>query len=309
MALRLATRGSELALAQSGHVAKDIAARLGTEVELVIVQTSGDRLAHVPLATYGGKGLFIKEIEEALLSGAADLAVHSAKDLPAKTPDGLHLAAFPTRADPRDALLCAPGGAKCLAELPTGAVVGTGSARRRMWLQKHFPALEVRALRGNVTTRVKRLDAGDFDAMVLACAGLDRLGMGERIDERIAPELLLPAVGQGVLAIETRAATALADDLEVMNDPQSEHVIHCEREVLRGLDADCNVPLSAFAERGDDGVTRLRAALGLPDGTRIETIERFGRDARRLGRETAETLRASGGEAILRKLREDAGLD
>jgi hydroxymethylbilane synthase len=189
-------------------------------VELVTVRTSGDRLADVSLAKIGGKGLFVKEIEEALLDGRADLAVHSAKDLPAKTADGLVLAAFPERADPRDALV-GRGTAVHLLGLPNGARVGTGSARRCAQLAALRPDLAILPLRGNVTTRLERLAEGRFDAVVLACAGLDRLDLGARIHERIATDLLLPAPGQGVLAIEARAGEALADDLGALGDDAS----------------------------------------------------------------------------------------
>src|SRR5690606_2731245 len=210
--LRIATRASRLALTQTQWAARRIEAALGVATELVPMRTSGDRLADVSLARVGGKGLFVKELEEALLDGRADVAVHSAKDLPARLPDGLALVAIPARADPRDA--CVTGGRHAsLADLPKGARVGTGSARRAAQLRAWRPDLEVLPLRGNVTTRLGRLDAGAFDALILACAGLERLDLADRIDERIAPARLLPAVGQGVLALEARPGTALAADL------------------------------------------------------------------------------------------------
>jgi glutamyl-tRNA reductase len=199
--LRIATRGSQLALAQSGFVARRIEESLGVETELVEIRTTGDRIENVSLAKIGGKGLFIKEIEEALLEGRADLAIHSAKDLPAAIAPGLTLAAFPERADPRDALIGHGPGAR-LEELPRGARVGTGSLRRGSQLRAIRPDLEVIPLRGNVDTRLRKLEEEGLHAVILACAGLDRLGLGDRVHQRVSPTLLLPSVGQGTLAIE-----------------------------------------------------------------------------------------------------------
>jgi hydroxymethylbilane synthase len=303
--LRLATRGSRLALAQSGGVARRVAERLGVAVELVVVKTSGDRLADVSLAKLGGKGLFVKELEEALLAGAADLAVHSAKDLPAVLAPGLALVASPERGDARDALV-ARGSASQLAELAAGARIGTGSARRSAQLRALRPDLELAPLRGNVTTRLERLDEGGFDAVVLACAGLDRLGLGDRIHERVSPDLLLPAVGQGVLALEARADSALAADLRALGDAASERALCAERSFLARLQGDCNVPLAAFAETTADGALRLRGLVAGSDGARIARAEAHGHDAERLGVEVAEQVLARGGDAILAALRREA---
>ena len=199
--LRIATRGSRLALAQSRAVARRIEERLGVESELVEVRTSGDRMQNVSLAKIGGKGLFTKEIEEALLGGRADIAIHSAKDLPVAIPPGLILAAFPERADPRDALI-GRGPDTSLEALPRGARVGTGSVRRASQLLAVRPDLEIVPLRGNVETRLRKLEEEDLHVVILACAGLDRLGLGDRIHERLSPNLLLPSVGQGTLAIQ-----------------------------------------------------------------------------------------------------------
>ncbi|HEY8494713.1 MAG TPA: hydroxymethylbilane synthase [Myxococcota bacterium] len=301
--LRIATRASQLALTQSGWVARRIEERLGVATELVPLRTTGDRLANVSLAKVGGKGLFVKELEEALLDGRADLAVHSAKDLPARLPEGLALVAFPERADPRDALV-AGGRFRRLADLPPGARVGTGSVRRSAQLLAWRPDLRIVPLRGNVPTRIARLDEGGLEAVILACAGLDRLALAERIDERIASERLLPAVGQGVLAIEARAGGALAADLSAALDhADSARALAAERALLAGLEGDCNVPLAGFAEPLADGRLRLRALVASPDGTRVVRAEEEGADPEALGRAVAERLLAEGAAAILADLR------
>jgi hydroxymethylbilane synthase len=301
--IRIATRASRLARAQSEWVADRIRARLGVETELLPLRTTGDRLADVPLAPAGGKGLFVKELEEALLDGRADLAVHSAKDLPAHLPDGLALVAFPERADARDALVA--GGRASLDSLPRGSRVGTGSARRAAQLRAWRPDLEVVPIRGNVTTRLERLDAGhaELAALVLACAGLERLGLGARIDERIDPERLLPAAGQGVLAIEARAGAALAAELAALSHRESARAYAAERAFLVRLQGDCNVPLAALAEPGPGGRLRLRGLVSSLDGARIARAEGEGGDPDALGREVAEKVLAQGGRAILDALR------
>ena len=303
--LRLATRGSQLALSQSGWVARRVEQALGVPVELVTVRTSGDRLADVSLAKIGGKGLFVKEIEEALQGGRADLAVHSAKDLPARIAEGLVLAAFPERADARDALVARDVGGHLLG-LPPGARVGTGSARRRAQLSALRPDLEIVALRGNVTTRLERLTERGFDAVILACAGLDRLDLGGRIHERVSADLMLPAVGQGVLAIEARAGESLADDLGALTHAPSARAIAAERAFLARLEGDCNVPLAAFAEALPDGALRLRGMVLSLDGPQIAQSEAQGADPVALGVSVAETVLAKGGAAILDALRSAA---
>jgi len=302
--LRIATRGSRLALAQARWVAARLEAALGVATELVAVRTSGDRLQDVSLAKVGGKGLFVKELEEALLAQRAELAVHSAKDLPARLPDGLVLAAFPERADPRDALVSG-GRVHALAELPRAARVGTGSARRAALLRALRPDLDIAALRGNVTTRLDRLDAsaGGLAAVILACAGLDRLGLAARIDERIDPGVLLPAVGQGVLALEARAGEALAEDLAALTHVDTARAIAAERAFLARLQGDCNVPLAAFAEPLAPGRLRLRGLVASPDGRRVVRGEAEGGEPAALGDEVAEKLLAQGAREILAALR------
>jgi hydroxymethylbilane synthase len=305
--IRIATRGSALALAQAGGIARAVEAALGCETELVPIVTSGDRLADAPLASVGGKGLFVKEIEEALLDGRADLAVHSAKDLPAALPDGLVLAAFPARGDPRDALIGREPGAR-LETLPRGARVGTGSARRGSQLLALRPDLVQVPLRGNVDTRLRRLEERGLDAIVLACAGLDRLGRADAIHERIDPTLLLPAVGQGTLALETRAEDPLARELLVLDDATTRACLAAERAFLRELEGDCNVPLAAFAEPLAGDRLRLRALVASPDGRALVRDEQVaGRsDALAAGRSAGRQVLANGGAAILERLRAEA---
>jgi hydroxymethylbilane synthase len=306
--VRLATRASALARAQSGSVARALEAALGCETELVPLTTSGDRLADASLAKVGGKGLFVKEIEEALLDGRADLAVHSAKDLPAGERAGLVLAAFPPRADPRDALVARAPGATLLG-LPRGARIGTGSARRASQLLALRPDLEPVPMRGNVDTRLRRLHERELDAILLACAGLERLGRADAIHERIDPAALLPAVGQGTLALQTREGDPLARELAALDDATTRACLVAERAFLTALEGDCNVPLAAFAEPIAGGRLRLRALLASPDGRALVRCEQDASpaDAALAGRRAAAHVLANGGEAILARLRAEAG--
>jgi hydroxymethylbilane synthase len=304
--VRLATRKSDLALTQARLVAGMLEAKLGVSTELLRVETSGDRLQSVSLAKLGGKGLFVKEIEEALLDHRADLAVHSAKDLPAAQPEGLELVAFPERVDPRDALVARERGAT-LGSLPRGARVGTGSVRRTAQLRALRPDLEVVPLRGNVPTRLRKLESEKLDAVILACAGLERLGLAERIDERLAPEVMLPAVAQGILAIEGRAGDAIARDATALGHAATAAQAAAERAVLVRLEADCNVPLGAYAEASAAGL-RLRALLATSEGDRMARAEAEGAadEAGALGERVADALLAGGGAALLAELRAGA---
>jgi hydroxymethylbilane synthase len=311
--LRIATRASELAVTQTRWVARRIEAKLGVETELVPLRTTGDRLANVSLAKVGGNGLFIKELEEALRDGRADLAVHSAKDLPARVPPEFALVAVPERADPRDALVSG-GRYASLAALPPGARIGTGSTRRGAQLRAWRPDLEVVPLRGNVATRIQRLDEGGegaglrLDAVLLACAGLDRLGLAARIDERVAPEHLLPAVGQGTLALETRAGSSFGADLAALTHADSGRALRAERALLARLEGDCSVPIAGFAEPCAGGGLRLRGLVASPDGARTVRAEGTGADPEALGAAVADDLLRQGGDAILAALRAAAGL-
>jgi hydroxymethylbilane synthase len=302
--LRIATRGSALALAQARMIGAAAEAATGRPFELVILQTTGDRIQDRALAAIGGKGLFVKEIQEALLDGRADLAVHSAKDLPAQTPDRLTFVAFPRRADPRDALVARDPGLR-VALLPRGARIGTGSVRRASQLRARRPDLELVPLRGNVDTRLRKLDELALHAVVLACAGLDRLGLSERIHERIEADDVLPAVGQGTLALEARVDDELASELAVLDDPVARACLTAERGFQAGLEGDCAVPIAAFAELDHAGRLRLRGLVAQPDGRRIVRgeIEASASEAARAGSDLARELRARGGEEILAALR------
>ena len=302
--LRIATRGSALALAQSRMIGAAVELATGRAFEIIIIQTTGDRIQDRSLAAIGGKGLFVKEIQEALLDGRADLAVHSAKDLPAKTPDGLTFAAFPRRADARDALVASEPGAR-ISVLPRGARIGTGSVRRSSQLRARRPDLEIVPLRGNVDTRLRKLVELELHAVVLACAGLDRLGLGERIHERIDTTDLLPAVGQGTLALEVRAGDSLVAELASLDHAATRACLLAERAFQAGLEGDCAVPIAAFGELDTAGRLHMRGLVARPDGGRIVRgeIEADAKDAVRAGAELAQELRARGGEEILAALR------
>jgi hydroxymethylbilane synthase len=301
--VRVATRGSDLALAQAHYVAGRLRDELGLESELVVIKTTGDRVQDVSLAKIGGKGLFVKEIEEALLEERADVAVHSAKDLPAALAEGLVLACFPQREDPRDALVARHTGMG-VEDLREGARVGTGSFRRSAQLLAVRPDLEIVPLRGNVPTRIAKLESENLDAVVLACAGLDRLGLGDQISERIAPEVLLPAVCQGTLALETRAGDPLTAKLASLDDARASISAAAERPFLVRLGADCTVPLAVHASFESDDSLRVRGLLASLDGTRILRHEERGpsRDASALGTSVAEAILAAGGDAMMDEL-------
>lgn len=302
--LRIATRGSDLALAQARYVAARIERELSASTELVIVQTTGDRIQDVSLAKIGGKGLFIKEVEETLLDGRADVAVHSAKDLPAVLAAGLVLAAFPERADPRDALV-ARGAGVTLESLRSGARIGTGSTRRAALLLARRPDLEIVPLRGNVPTRLSRLEDEALDAVILACAGLDRLGFGHVVSERIAPEWLLPAVCQGTLALQARAGDGLAADLARLDQREVAIATRAERSFLEQIGGDCTIPLAGHCEMAGGDRIFMRVLLASADGRKIARAEGGGRtgDATELGAMLARDVLQAGGSGILEGLR------
>ncbi len=299
--VRIATRGSELALAQARWIAARIERELRVKTELVVIRTTGDRILDRPLAAIGGKGLFVKEIEEALLARTADVAVHSAKDLPAKTPNGLVFAAWPEREDPRDALVGRTRGVT-LATLPHAARIGTGSVRRAAQLRAFRSDLDVVPLRGNVPTRLAALEGRGLDAVVLACAGLVRLGLAERIDERISVDRLLPAVAQGTLALEARAGESLTSDLARLSDPLVAEAASAERAFLVRLEGDCSVPLAGFAERLESGVWRVRGLVASETGEAVVRGEVTGSGAEETGRRAADAVLAAGGDRVLASL-------
>lgn len=301
--VRIATRKSKLALWQAHHV-RDELRRLhpGLEVELVGMTTQGDRIQDAPLAKLGGKGLFVKELEQGMLSGQADIAVHSLKDVPAELPDGLHIAVILPREDPRDAFVSHKYGA--LDELPAGARVGTSSLRRQCQLAELRADLEIRALRGNVDTRLGKLDAGEYKAIVLASAGLRRLGLEDRIRQPLSPETMLPAVGQGAIGIECRQDDDRIHELLAPLDHAHTHTrVRAERAFNRRLEGGCQVPIAGHAELEQDVIV-LRGLVGRPDGSEMVHGVISGRpqDAEELGRVLAEDLLSRGADRILREL-------
>jgi hydroxymethylbilane synthase len=265
--LRIGTRGSLLATTQAGWVGNLVAERLGREVELVEVSTTGDH-DRTSLAQIGGTGVFVTALREALLDGRVDVAVHSLKDLPTQPGDGVVLAAVPEREDPRDVVVARDG--LTLGELPPGSRVGTGSPRRAAQLHALGLGLEITDIRGNVDTRIRKVREGAYDAVVLARAGLARIGRLDEVTEVLDPLQMLPAPGQGALAVETRADDDLAHALSILDDPRSRATVTAERAVLAGLEAGCAAPVGALAEvaEGEDGEELwVRAAALSPDGT------------------------------------------
>ncbi len=300
MHLRIGTRGSVLALTQTRWVEAQLKARHpDLTTELVVIKTTGDKLKDVPLAQVGGKGLFIKEIEEALLRGEVDLAVHSLKDMPAELPPGCRLGAFPAREDWRDAFLSHKWGG--LAEIPAGGRVGTGSLRRRVQILHRRPDLEVVHLRGNVDTRLRKLESENLDAIILAAAGLNRLGLGHLPRTLLGPEDMLPAISQGALALEIRADDpALADLLAPLDHPPTRAAVTAERAFLGRLEGGCLVPVAALGELAGERLI-LTALISDLEGRRVLKDRTSGSpaEAAALGTALAERLLDAGGREIL----------
>lgn len=301
--LRIATRKSALALWQANHVTDLLRdAHPGIEIELVKIVTEGDRILDRPLAEIGGKGLFLKELERAMLDGQADLAVHSMKDVPASMAEGLVLDAVLPRANPYDALVSRDG--RLLADLAAGSRIGTSSLRRKSQLLALRPDLEVADLRGNVDTRLRKLDEGQYDAIILACAGLQRLGLGERITETLQPPDWLPASTQGIIGLQCRQDdTVTLSLIEPLADAATMVVASAERAVARVLQATCQVPLAVHAVLKGDTVT-LRSVVSSVDGQ--ESVRAAGeapaRDAVALGERVAADLLANGAGKIIAAL-------
>jgi hydroxymethylbilane synthase len=308
--LVIATRGSALALWQAEHVAAALRARSpGLVVRLAIIKTQGDKILDVALAKVGGKGLFVKEIEQALVDRTADVAVHSMKDVPSVLADGLAMAAVSAGESPLDALCVRgePGAPDVLTSLPRGAVVGTSSMRRQCQLLARRPDLQIKLLRGNVPTRLAKLDAGDYDAIVLAAAGLTRLGLAHRISQRLDPEVCLPAVAQGVLGVEVRADDDRTAGLvrAAMHDEREAQRVTAERAFQRRMGGSCDTPLAAFAQplaqAGQGDQLRVDGMCGSPDGTVVlrQQVTGPAASAEALGVELAERLLAAGAAALL----------
>jgi len=297
--LRIGSRGSQLALWQANHISALLRAR-GHEVEVEVIQTTGDKITDVALAMVGTKGMFTKEIEEALAAGRVDLAVHSLKDLPTELPSGFEIAAVTKREDARDAFCSRLY--STIQDLPHGARIGTSSLRRQAQLKAIRPDLDIHPLRGNVDTRLRKLEQGEYDAIILASAGLKRLGKTELVKQIIPPEIMCPAAGQGALAIEIRDGDAATrQHLEFLNDPAARAATTSERALLSRLGGGCQVPIGAFAEmRG--GKLHLEAIVADPDGSKLLRESRDGdlNDPEKLGNDVGQTLLSRGSDKILK---------
>lgn len=300
--LTIATRRSRLALWQAEHIQKELVQRHpGLTVELLPMSTKGDEILDRSLDKVGGKGLFVKELETAIADGRADLAVHSMKDVPAELPEGFVLAAITAREDPRDALVS--NRFATLAEMPRGSVVGTSSLRRAAQVRERHAGLEITLLRGNVETRIAKLDRGDYDAIVLAVAGLVRLGLGGRIRSRLSLEESLPSPGQGALGIECLDARKdVQGMLASLADADTAFCVRAERAVSRALGGSCSLPLGAFAEMRD-GKVELTALVASSDGRRVLRARAAGSNPEEVGAQAARALRDQGADAVLGALR------
>jgi len=294
--LRIGSRGSQLALWQAHHISGLLRER-GHEVELEIIKTTGDKITDVALAKVGTKGMFTKEIEEALADRRIDLAVHSLKDLPTELSAGFEIAAITTRENPRD-VFCSHRH-KSIEDLPRGARVGTSSLRRQAQLKAVRPDLDIHPLRGNVDTRLRKLEAGEYDAIILAAAGLNRLGKTELVKQIISAKVMCPAAGQGALGIEIRAGdSSTRQHLLFLDDAAARSTTTCERALLNKLGGGCQVPIGALAEVRD-GRLHLDAIVADPDGSKILRESRDGADPVELGESVGDTLLQRGGDAIL----------
>jgi len=306
--LRIGTRGSQLALFQANWV-KDqlIHAHPHLKVSLVKIKTTGDKIQDAPLAKIGGKGLFVKEIEEALLQKRIDLAVHSIKDVPTQFPEGLHLSVITKREDPRDVFISREG--KTLRELPQGAKIGTSSLRRQAQLLHYRSDLELVPLRGNLDTRLKKLETMNLDGIVLALAGVKRLGLEEKVTEIISSDISLPAIGQGALGIETRQDDReIEEQIRFLNDRDSWIAVSAERSFLKKLEGGCQVPIAAFA-RTAGAILRIDGLVGTIDGKRIlrERVEGRAEEAELLGTKLADILLSKGAKEILDEVYQKTG--
>src|SRR5437016_6540762 len=301
--LRIGSRGSQLALWQANHVSALLRAR-GHEVEIEIIHTTGDKITDVALAKVGTKGMFTKEIEEALAAGRVDLAVHSLKDLPTELSEGFEIAAITERQDPRDAFCSRHY--STIEDLPQGARVGTSSLRRQAQLKAIRPDLEIHPLRGNVDTRLRKLEQGEYAAILLALAGLKRLGKMELVQQIIPAEIMCPAAGQGALAIEIRRGDdATRQQVAFLDDANARATTTCERALLESMGGGCQVPIGAFAQvREVNGTIKLHleSIVAHPDGSKLLRESREGNDPEKLGAEVGHALLRRGGDAILEQV-------
>jgi len=305
--LRIGSRGSILARWQAEFVRKQLFQLTGVEAEIIIIKTSGDKMQQAPLTQIGGKGIFIKELEEALLEESIDLAVHSVKDIPTETPSRLHFPAVCRRDDVRDCLVSHTG--TLLANLKQGARVGTGSLRRQAQLLHYRPDLDLRELRGNVDTRLRKVESGEYDAIVLSKAGLDRLGWSQKITEPLSTEISLPAVGQGAIGIESRVSDRDADEiLSKLDDLETRTAIIAERALLSALQGGCQVPLGAWA-RMERAELVMEAVVCSVDGTQYvrEKAAAPPDQAAQLGEHLARVLAEGGARSILEEVQRARG--
>ena len=299
----IGSRGSQLALWQANWVKSELE-RLhsNADIDIRIIATSGDKIQDVPLSKIGGKGLFVKEIEEALLANEIDLAVHSMKDVPMELPTELGISVITKRENPLDVLISKNG--EKLADLPQGATIGTSSLRRSSQLLKYRDDFKIHPLRGNVDTRLRKVEEGKYDAILLASAGLNRLGWANRITEEISPDILLPAMGQGALGIETRLDdTKIYDFISTLNHEQTHYAVSAERSMVGRLDGGCQVPIGAYA-RVEKGLIKLKGLVASLDGEIIYKLENVGPvdDAINIGQELGAQLLKMGANEILEKL-------
>ena len=301
--ITIGTRASKLALWQAEYIAAEIEKHHGCRVELRKMTTKGDRILDAPLAKIGGKGLFTKELEQAMLAGEIDLAVHSLKDMPTEVPEGLVIGAITQRLDAGDAFVSVHY--RSMEDLPQGARVGTSSLRRRAQLLAVRPDLTILDLRGNVNTRLAKLDAGEFDAIVLAAAGLKRLGLGERIRTILPRAMILPAVGQGALAIECRADDGrIQEMIDFLRDTEMTAAATAERAFLRRVEGGCQIPVGVYAEVGEGNVLHVEAMIASIDGMRVCRSRSMGMpaEAEKIGIALAEELLDVGGREILKEI-------
>ncbi len=300
MKLTIGTRGSALALWQARHVASIIEKNNpSVTVELMTIRTQGDKILDAPLAQIGGKGLFTKEIEDALLEGRVDLAVHSMKDLPTELPKGLKLAAVMKREDPRDVFISRDG--RALEDLPSGSRIGTSSLRRKAFLLNHYPGLEVISIRGNVDTRLRKIETENLAGIMLAAAGIIRMGFTDRITRYMAPEAMIPAIGQGALAIETRESdSAVEEVIAGLNHPETAKCVKIERAFLQRMGGGCQVPMAAHCISHGDGI-KVVAAVVHPDGNPMVRDSYEGNaEKAHIGTKLADALLEQGATAILK---------
>ncbi|RMF90989.1 MAG: hydroxymethylbilane synthase [Methanobacteriota archaeon] len=297
MKVVIGTRGSRLALWQTDHIGRLLKEKHGLEYEKKRIKTTGDKITDVPLAKIGGKGLFVKELDDAVLDGRVDFAVHSMKDVPVDLPEGLVIAAVPEREETNDALISK----YTLDELPKGAVVGTSSLRRIAQMKNHRPDIVVKDLRGNVDTRLRKLQEGQYDAIIMAKAGLKRLGFEGHIKETLPIEIFTPTVGQGAIAVVAREDSELIELLGSINHGATMKQVTAERSLLRGVGGGCQIPLGAESKLAD-GAVHLRGVMLSQDGKRKITAEARGSDPDRVGREVAEKLLSLGGQELLESI-------